>query len=47
MRLTLHGSGYRTEDELEAVIAGAGLTVVATSLVGWGNTLRVLTQPEP
>nr|WP_239062465.1 siderophore-interacting protein [Streptomyces sp. SID13031] len=42
MRLTLHGSGYRTEDELEAVIAGAGLTVIATPLVGWGNTLRVL-----
>jgi len=42
MQLTLHGSGYRTEDELEAVIAGAGLTVIATSLVGWGNTLRVL-----
>ena len=42
MQLTLHGSGYRTENELEAVIAGAGLTVIATSLVGWGNTLRVL-----
>ena len=42
LRLTLHGSGYRTEDELEEVIAGAGLTVIATSLVGWGNTLRVL-----
>ncbi|WP_018639607.1 siderophore-interacting protein [Parafrankia elaeagni] len=42
LRLTLHGSGYRTEDELEAVIADAGLKVIATSLVGWGNTLRVL-----
>ncbi|WP_330275555.1 SIP domain-containing protein [Lentzea sp. NBC_00516] len=42
LRLTLHGSGYRTEDELEAVIAGAGLKVIQTSLVGWGNTLRVL-----
>nr|WP_272954686.1 siderophore-interacting protein [Kribbella sandramycini] len=42
LRLTLHGSGYRTKDELEAVIADAGLTVVETSLVGWGNTLRVL-----
>ncbi|GAB2604999.1 SIP domain-containing protein [Kribbella endophytica] len=47
MRLTLHGSGYRTEDELEAVIAAAGLTMIEKSLVGWGNTLRVLTQPEP
>jgi hypothetical protein len=42
LQLTLHGSGYRTEDELEAVIAGAGLTVIEKSLVGWGNTLRVL-----
>lgn len=42
LRLTLHGSGYRTEDELDAVIAGAGLKVIQTSLVGWGNTLRVL-----
>ncbi|WP_394618757.1 SIP domain-containing protein [Lentzea sp. JNUCC 0626] len=42
LRLTLHGSGYRTAEELDAVIAGAGLKVVATSLVGWGNTLRVL-----
>jgi NADPH-dependent ferric siderophore reductase len=42
LQLTLHGSGYRTEDELEAVIAGAGLKVIQTSLVGWGNTLRVL-----
>lgn len=42
LQLTLHGSGYRTEDELEAVIAGAGLEVIQTSLVGWGNTLRVL-----
>ncbi|GLZ09634.1 hypothetical protein Acsp03_71000 [Actinomadura sp. NBRC 104412] len=42
LRLTLHGSGYRTEDELKAVIAGAGLRVIATSLVGWGNTVRVL-----
>ncbi|MET9224610.1 siderophore-interacting protein [Lentzea sp. NPDC003310] len=42
LQLTLHGSGYRTEDELEAVIASAGLKVVETSLVGWGNTLRVL-----
>ncbi|WP_155054114.1 siderophore-interacting protein [Streptomyces blattellae] len=42
LRLTLHGSGYRTEDELKAVIAGAGLKVITTSLVGWGNTLRVL-----
>ncbi|MBB5837192.1 siderophore-interacting protein [Kribbella italica] len=43
LRLTLHGSGYRTEEELEAVIASAGLKVIETSLVGWGNTLRVLT----
>ncbi|MEV8375658.1 siderophore-interacting protein [Kribbella sp. NPDC056861] len=42
MQLTLHGAGYRTEAELDAVIADAGLTVVSTSLVGWGNTLRVL-----
>jgi NADPH-dependent ferric siderophore reductase len=42
LRLTLHGSGYRTEEELEAIIAGAGLKVIATSLVGWGNTVRVL-----
>jgi NADPH-dependent ferric siderophore reductase len=42
LQLTLHGSGYRTEDELEAVITGAGLKVIQTSLVGWGNTLRVL-----
>jgi NADPH-dependent ferric siderophore reductase len=42
LQLTLHGSGYRTEDELEAVITGAGLKLIQTSLVGWGNTLRVL-----
>nr|WP_277349577.1 siderophore-interacting protein [Streptomyces sp. S3(2020)] len=42
LQLTLHGSGYRTEDELEAVIASAGLKVIQTLLVGWGNTLRVL-----
>ncbi|GAB3949642.1 hypothetical protein GCM10029976_082970 [Kribbella albertanoniae] len=42
LRLTLHGSGYRTKDELEAVIADAGLKVVERSLVGWGNMLRVL-----
>ncbi|MGW6442864.1 SIP domain-containing protein [Lentzea sp. NPDC055074] len=42
LQLTLHGSGYRTEAELDAVIASAGLTVVQKSLVGWGNTLRVL-----
>ncbi|WBQ08465.1 siderophore-interacting protein [Kribbella sp. CA-293567] len=42
LQLALHGSGYRTKDELEAVVADAGLTVIATSLVGWGNTLRVL-----
>lgn len=42
LRLTLHGSGYRTEDELESVIAGAGLRTIETSLVGWGKTLRVL-----
>ncbi|WP_405061191.1 SIP domain-containing protein [Kribbella sp. NBC_01505] len=42
LQLALHGSGYRTEDELQAVIAGAGLIVIAKSLVGWGNTLRVL-----
>jgi NADPH-dependent ferric siderophore reductase len=42
LQLTLHGSGYRTEDELEEVIAGAGLKMIQTSLVGWGNTLRVL-----
>ncbi|MEU4164964.1 siderophore-interacting protein [Actinoplanes sp. NPDC026670] len=42
LQLTLHGSGYRTEEELEAVITGAGLKVIQTSLVGWGNTLRVL-----
>ncbi|WP_252342205.1 siderophore-interacting protein [Rhodococcus sp. 14-2483-1-2] len=42
MQLTLHGSGYRTEEELEAVISAAGLKVVETSLVGWGTTLRVL-----
>lgn len=43
LQLTLHGSGHRTEAELDAVIADAGLTLAETSLVGWGNTLRVLT----
>ncbi|MEV6281561.1 siderophore-interacting protein [Kribbella sp. NPDC051770] len=42
LRLTLHGSGYRTADELEAVIADAGLRLIEKSVVGWGNTLRVL-----
>lgn len=44
MHLALHGSGHRTEDELELVIADAGLKVIDTPLVGWGNTLRVLTR---
>ena len=41
--LTAHGSGLRTEAELDAVIAAAGLTLRTTHTVGWGTAIRELT----
>lgn len=40
--LTVHGSGMRTPDELDAVISRAGLTRNATHTVGWGTTIHEL-----
>ena len=48
LALTVHGSGLRTEAELDAVIADAGLTCTQTHTVGWGTTVceLVLTRPS-
>ncbi|TSI14496.1 siderophore-interacting protein [Brevibacterium aurantiacum] len=43
LALTRHGSGLRTEVELAAVIAHAGLQKIATHTVGWGTTIIELT----
>jgi len=40
--LTVHGSGMRTPDELDAVISRAGLARNATHTVGWGTTIHEL-----
>ncbi|MGP9602301.1 NADPH-dependent ferric siderophore reductase, contains FAD-binding and SIP domains [Brevibacterium sp. Mu109] len=40
--LTVHGSGLRTEAELDAVIARAGLVRTTTHTVGWGTTVHEL-----
>ncbi|MBB5856259.1 SIP domain-containing protein [Amycolatopsis umgeniensis] len=42
LALTVHGSGLRTDGELDAVIARAGLVCRATHTVGWGTTIRDL-----
>lgn len=42
LNLTVHGSGLRTDDELDAVIAAAGLVHRDTHLVGWGTTVHEL-----
>lgn len=40
--LTVHGSGLRTDAELAAVIARAGLARRTTHTVGWGTTVHEL-----
>ncbi|OUZ11152.1 hypothetical protein BHE97_04675 [Aeromicrobium sp. PE09-221] len=40
--LTLHGTGRRTDAELEAIIVAAGLRTATTETIGWGHTLRTL-----
>jgi hypothetical protein len=42
----VHGSGLRTADELDAVIARAGLERSVTHTVGWGTTVHELTRPD-
>ncbi|XVU27806.1 SIP domain-containing protein [Actinoplanes sp. CA-054009] len=42
LALTVHGSGLRTEAELDAVIARAGLVRAARHTVGWGTTVHAL-----
>jgi hypothetical protein len=42
LALTVHGSGLRTEAELDAVIARAGLVHAARHTVGWGTTVHEL-----
>ncbi|XVV14952.1 SIP domain-containing protein [Actinoplanes sp. CA-131856] len=42
LALTVHGSGLRTEAELDAVIARAGLVRAARHTVGWGTTVHDL-----
>jgi len=42
LALALTGGGYRTVDELEKVIADAGLKVASAEIVGWGAVLRTL-----
>jgi NADPH-dependent ferric siderophore reductase len=44
LALTVHGSGLRTEAELNAVIARAGLARRATHTVGWGTTVHELSK---
>lgn len=46
LALTRDGSGLRTDDELDAVIASAGLRTNATHLLGWGTTLRELVRHD-
>ncbi|MGO1791675.1 MAG: SIP domain-containing protein [Micrococcaceae bacterium] len=40
--LTVHGSGLRTEEELNAVITRAGLDCRSTHTVGWGTVILEL-----
>lgn len=42
LNLAVHGSGLRTEAELDAVITRAGLVHRATHTVGWGATVHDL-----
>lgn len=46
LNLALYGSGYRTRQELEAVIDAAGLTVAATEPFVFGDTLYSLSIPN-
>ncbi|GAA2809262.1 siderophore-interacting protein [Crossiella cryophila] len=46
LALTVHGSGLRTDGELDAVIARAGLRCHARHTVGWGTTIRDLVPAE-
>lgn len=43
LHLALHGSGHRTDAELDQVIQSAGLQVAATETIGWGTVIRTLT----
>lgn len=47
--LTREGGGLRTDAELDAVIAAAGLRTTSTRNIGWGTTVRNLVSqpPEP
>lgn len=42
LTLALHGTGFRTSDELAGVIADAGLMIVATEVVGWRIAVHTL-----
>ncbi|MBW0114775.1 siderophore-interacting protein [Pseudonocardia abyssalis] len=42
LALTRDGTGLRTEDELRAVVALAGLREAGTRAIGWGTVLREL-----
>ncbi|MFT3943404.1 MAG: siderophore-interacting protein [Ancrocorticia sp.] len=42
LNLALHGSGFRTDDELAQIFAAADLTVTETERFGWNVVLRVL-----
>ncbi|MGO1854114.1 hypothetical protein [Brevibacterium aurantiacum] len=44
--LTVHGSGLRTEAELDAVVTRAGLARTKTHAVGWGATIHELIPTE-
>jgi len=44
--LAVHGSGLRTSDELDAVVAGAGLVPRARHTVGWGTTVHELVRAD-
>lgn len=46
MNLTMHGSGLRTAAELDELIRRAGLRIVASEPIGWGDVLRVLERAE-
>lgn len=47
LALTVHGSGVRTQAELDAVIGRAGLVRRATHTVGWGTTIHQLAPATP
>lgn len=47
LALTVHGSGLRTNAELDAVISRAGLDRSATHTVGWGTTVHELVPADP